>query len=55
MDVQMAQQGHSDLGKSKYTLQDPWWDSSRKGPAELQEDQLVKLPHYRSSRQHELP
>lgn len=51
----MAQRGHSDLDKLKYTLRDPSWDSSRKGPAELHEDQLVELPNYRSSRQHELP
>ncbi|KAG9961366.1 hypothetical protein KCU61_g5682, partial [Aureobasidium melanogenum] len=55
MDIQMAQQGHSDLGKTKYTIRDSSWDSSRKGLAELQEDQLVELPNYRSSRQHELP
>ncbi|KAH0032184.1 hypothetical protein KCU78_g2645, partial [Aureobasidium melanogenum] len=55
MDIQMAQQGHSDLGKTKYTLRDPSWDSNRKGLAELQEDEIVELPNYRSSRQHELP
>ncbi|KAH0343425.1 hypothetical protein KCU81_g5210, partial [Aureobasidium melanogenum] len=55
MDMQMAQQGHSDLGKRKYTLRDSSWDSNRKGLAELQEDELVELPNYPSSRQHELP
>ncbi|KAH0167834.1 hypothetical protein KCU67_g3735, partial [Aureobasidium melanogenum] len=55
MDIQMAQQGHSDPGRTKYTLREPSWDSNRKGLAELQEDELVELPNYRSSRQHELP
>lgn len=55
MDVQMAQKGHTGVGDSDYTLQDPSWDSGRKGPAELHENELVELPNYRSSRQHELP
>jgi hypothetical protein len=51
----MAQKGYSGATKPGYTLRDPSWESSvQKRPAELQENELVELPNYRSSRPHEL-
>jgi hypothetical protein len=51
----MAQKGYSGAIKPGYTLRDPSWESSvQKRPAELQENELVELPNYRSSRPHEL-
>ncbi|KAH0366142.1 hypothetical protein KCU65_g5578, partial [Aureobasidium melanogenum] len=53
MDIQMAQKGHTRT--EGYILRDQSWDSSRKRPAELHQEELVELPGHRSSRQHELP